>query len=102
MATAGGIVIAIRLTPRSGRDAIEGVERGAEGRPLLRVRVQAAAREGEANEALARLMAKTVGVPPGAVRLVAGHASRVKRLKIDGDAVALAAALETICGKTAD
>jgi uncharacterized protein len=102
MATEGGIVIAVRLTPRSGRDAIEGVDMGAEGRPLLRARVRAAARDGEANEALMRLIAKTVGVPPQAVRVASGHASRVKRLKIDGDAVALAAALEAICGKTAD
>jgi uncharacterized protein len=101
-ATAGGILITIRLTPRSGRDAIEDVEIGADGHPLLRVRVRAAAREGKANEALVRLIAKVVSVPAGAVRLVSGHASRVKRLKIDGDAVALAAALEAICDETAD
>ena len=98
----GGVVLAVRLTPKGGRDAIDGVEVGADGRPMLRVRVRAAASEGEANDALIRLIAKSVGVPPRAVCLISGHTSRLKRLKIDGPAVALAAALETICSKAAD
>ncbi len=90
-------MLAVRLTPKGGRDAIDGIETGADGRPVLRVRVRAAASEGEANDALTRLIAKSVGVAPRAVCLISGHTSRLKRLKIDGSAVALAAALETIC-----
>jgi len=93
-----GLVLTVRLTPKGGRDAIEDIERTADGRPVLRVRVRAAPSEGEANDALARLLAKTLGVPPRAVSLVAGHTSRIKRLKIDGPAIALAAALERIVG----
>ena len=40
--------------------------------------------EGAANEALERLIATTLKVPPRAVRIVAGHQARVKRLEIDG------------------
>jgi len=97
-ATTRGVVLAVRLTPRGGRDAIGGIEAGAADRPpVLQVRVRAAAVEGAANEALLELIAKAVGVPPRAVSLVSGHTSRVKRLKIVGDAVALTAALEKIC-----
>ena len=101
-AGSGGVVLAVRLTPKGGRDSIDGIETDADGRPVLRVRVRAAASEGEANDALTRLIAKSVGVAPRAVCLISGHTSRLKRLKIDGSAVALVAALETICSKAAD
>jgi uncharacterized protein (TIGR00251 family) len=92
-----GVVLTVRLTPKGGRDAIDGVEQSADGRTVLRVRVRAAPSEGEANAALVRLIAKALGVPPRAVELVAGHAARQKRLKIEGSAIALAEALERIC-----
>jgi uncharacterized protein (TIGR00251 family) len=91
---AGGIAVVARLTPRGGRDGIDGIETLADGRSVLKVRVRAAASEGEANAALVRLLAKTLGVAPRDVRLVAGAASRIKRLEISGNGVALAAALE--------
>ena len=94
---ADGLTLAVRLTPRGGRDRIEGVERLADGRNVLKVRVAAAAAENEANAALVRLIAKTLGVAPRDVRLVAGATARLKRLKIVGAGAALAAALEKIC-----
>jgi uncharacterized protein (TIGR00251 family) len=96
-ATAGGIVLTVRLTPKGGRDAIDGIEAAADGKPVLKVRVRAAPSEGEANDALVRLIAKAVGVAPRAVNFITGHTSRVKRLKIDGSAIALIEALERIC-----
>jgi uncharacterized protein len=92
-ACADGLVVAVRLTPRGGRDLIEGVETRADGRCVLKARVRAAATEGEANDALARLLARAAGVAPRAVRLVGGATSRVKRLHIAGDAGAIAGAL---------
>jgi uncharacterized protein (TIGR00251 family) len=94
---ADGIVLAVRLTPKGGRDAIEGIEARADGRAVLKVRVRAAASEGEANAALVRLLAKALGVAPRDVSLVAGATARIKRLKIGGTGAALAAALEKIC-----
>ena len=96
-ATADGVILTVRLTPKGGRDAIDGIEPGADGKPVLKVRVRAAPSEGQANDALVRLIAKVVGVPPRAVNLITGHTSRLKRLKIDGSAIALAEALERIC-----
>ena len=93
MATAGGVMIAIRLTPKGGRDAIDGIEQLADGRSVLKARVRAAPSEGEANAALIKLLAHSLDVTPRNVDLVAGATARVKRVKIAGDPGALAAAL---------
>ena len=66
-------MLAVRLTPRGGRDAIDGIEQLADGRRVLKVRVRAAASEGEANAALIELVAKTLGVPSRDVSLVGGR-----------------------------
>src|ERR1700722_9014588 len=71
-ACADGLLVSVRLTPRGGRDQIEGVELLADGRSVLKARVRAAATEGEANEALMRLLARAAGVAPRAVRLIGG------------------------------
>jgi uncharacterized protein (TIGR00251 family) len=92
-----GIVLTVRLTPRGGRDAIDGVEQLANGRCVLKLRVRAAASEGEANAALVALLARTLGVARRDVHLVAGAAARIKRVRIAGMGTALAAALEKIC-----
>ena len=94
--------LAVRVTPKGGRDAIDGIDRTADGRSVLRARVRAAPGDGEANAALVRLVAKALGVAPRAVTLIAGHTARVKRLKIDGPAIALAAALATIASSAED
>lgn len=93
---AGGVTLAVRLTPKGGRDAIDGIGRRDDGQCVLKVRVRAAPSEGEANGALLRLIADTLGVPLRAVSLVAGATSRIKRTAIAGDGPTLAAALEKI------
>jgi uncharacterized protein (TIGR00251 family) len=90
----GGVVLAVRLTPKGGRDAIDGIEHLADGRAVLKARVAAPPSEGEANAALVRLIAKGVGVPPRDVTVAAGATGRVKRLAIAGDGPTLIAALE--------
>src|SRR3569833_1767926 len=95
---AGGLTVTVRLTPRGGRDALDGVERRADGQPVLKARVRAAASEGEANAALIALLARAVGVPPRDVALVAGASSRIKRLTIAGHGPTLAATLEKLAG----
>lgn len=94
--TTGGVALAVRLTPKGGRDAIDGMQVLADGRSALMVRVRAAPANGEANTALIRLVAKAVGVPPRDVALVSGATGRLKRLVISGEGAALLAALEKI------
>ncbi len=71
--------IDVRLTPRGGRDHIDGWDG-----EVLRVRVAAPPAEGRANEAMVRLVAKALGVPPSRVTLVAGAQSRTKVVEVDG------------------
>lgn len=94
--TAGGLTLVVRLTPKGGRDAIEGIEQRGDGQSVLKARVRAAPSEGEANDALIGLLAAELRVPPRAVSLVAGATSRIKRVAIAGDGPTLAAALEKI------
>lgn len=96
--TGDGIVLTVRLTPKGGRDAIEGIDQMADGRSVVKARVRAAASEGEANAALVSLIARTLAVPPSRVTLIAGAAARIKRLNVMGDTGAIAAALERIMG----
>jgi uncharacterized protein len=91
-----GVVATVRLTPKGGRDSIDGIETLADGHEVLKIRVRAAPSEGEANAALGRVLAKALGVPPSRVELVSGATSRIKRVKISGDAKTLMAALEKI------
>jgi uncharacterized protein (TIGR00251 family) len=94
---AGGLLVTVRLTPRGGRDIVEGIEQLADGRRVLKLRVRAVASDGEANTALVRFLAKTLGVAPRDVALVAGAGARIKRVKVDGAGASLAATLEKIC-----
>jgi uncharacterized protein (TIGR00251 family) len=91
-----GLLITVRLTPKGGRDAIDGVERLADGSVVLKVRVRAAPHEGAANDALIQVLASTLGVRRGAVDLVAGATARLKRVRVRGDPASLIAALETL------
>jgi uncharacterized protein len=93
-AVAGEIVIMVRATPKSARDAIEGIERLADGSAVLKARVRAAPADGEANDALVRLIARAAAVPPSAVSLVRGGTGRLKNFRLDGDPARIAAALE--------
>lgn len=74
----------VRLTPGAAADRIDGWDVDAEGRPVLKVRVRARPVEGEANAALVKLLAKTLGLPKSAVALDRGGQSRTKLLTIAG------------------
>lgn len=76
--------IAVRLTPRGGRDAIDGWATGADGRPHLKARVAAPPVEGEANAALIVLLAKALGISKSRVSIAAGQTGRLKSVEIEG------------------
>jgi uncharacterized protein YggU (UPF0235/DUF167 family) len=76
--------LTVRVTPRGGRDAVEGWGRDEADRPVLRLRVSAAADDGAANAAVIALLAKTLGRPKSAIRLLRGAAARVKQIEVDG------------------
>jgi uncharacterized protein (TIGR00251 family) len=91
-----GVSVALRVTPRSGRDDIDGVETLANGRSVVKVRVRAIAEGGEANRAVTELIAKALGVTKASVRILSGTTSRLKQIAVDGDPAKLGAVLREL------
>ncbi len=91
-----GISVALRVTPRGGRDDIDGLETLANGRTVVKVRVRAIAEGGEANRAVTELLAKALGVSKRDVRVLSGTTSRLKQIAVDGDAAKLGEALRKL------
>ena len=71
-------------------------ERRADGRFVLKARVRAAPFEGQANDALRRLVAHELGLVPRQIEITAGEGARIKRLRIGGDPQTLDAALDRL------
>ena len=91
-----GLAIAVRVTPRGGRDVL------AAGTPEHFVaRLAAAPVDGAANARLVTLVAKTFGVPKRAVTIISGETSRLKRLHIAGDSTVLAEIASALYGPRA-
>jgi uncharacterized protein len=95
-ATPEGVIVACRLTPKGGRDAIDGVAQLADGSPVLAARVRSAPQAGEANQALCALLADRLGAPATGARVVAGSKSRLKQVAVSGDPSTLIAMLEAL------
>ena len=88
-----GVTLPVRLTPKSARDEIIGVEAFG-GETVLKARVRALPEEGRANAALERLIAHWLKVPPSSVSVAQGGKSRTKRVLVEGDAPTLARLIE--------
>ncbi len=71
--------IPLRVTAGAAENALVGMRDG-----VLIVRVTAPAREGRANEASRRLIARHLGIGKSSVRIVRGARSREKIIEIDG------------------
>lgn len=93
---AGGLRLAVRLTPKAGRDGIDGLKPTADGGVELAVKVTAVPESGKANDALLRLLAKKLKLPVSGLRLVAGATDRHKQILIEGDAAMLEVALSSL------
>ena len=73
----------IRVTPRASANTVAGERDG-----VLLVRVTAPPVEGKANDAVVALLAKLLGTPRGAIRVVSGAGARTKRISVPRDAEA--------------
>ncbi|MEW6255153.1 MAG: DUF167 family protein [Pseudomonadota bacterium] len=92
----GGIDVRVRVTPKGGRDHVDGVVALSDGNEVLKVRVRVAPEDGAANAAVARLIAAAADIPPSHVSLVAGATARLKTFRLKGDPAILGAALERL------
>jgi uncharacterized protein YggU (UPF0235/DUF167 family) len=88
------VIAHFRLTPKSSKDAIEGLIDTGEG-PVFQARVRAVPENGAANAALEELVARWLDVPKRSVSLIGGGKSRLKLLSIAGDAALLDKTLQT-------
>jgi uncharacterized protein YggU (UPF0235/DUF167 family) len=70
--------VVVRVKPGSRKGPL--VEVGDDGALTLYVRERAV--DGKANEAVAKLLATHLSVPPSRLELVSGAASRVKRFRV--------------------
>ena len=83
--TPQGLTLRVRVQPRASRDGLSGERLGA-----LVVRLTAPPLAGRANQALVRLLAAALGVPPSAVRVLRGEAGRDKLVAVAGLSAAVA------------
>jgi uncharacterized protein (TIGR00251 family) len=97
-----GISVAVRVTPRGGRDDIDGLETLANDRSVVKVRVRAIAEGGQANRAVVELLAKALGVRRSQIRVLSGATSRLKQIAVDGDPAKLGDALRKLTAAKPD
>ena len=74
-----GVILRIRLQPRSSRNAIAGIMD-----ECLKIRVNAPPVEGAANEACRNFLAKLLGIAKGRVQIISGSTSRQKQILLQG------------------
>jgi uncharacterized protein YggU (UPF0235/DUF167 family) len=87
------VLIRVRLTPKSSRDSVDGVETLSDGTKVLKARVRAVPEDGKANAALELLIAEWLEVAKRAATVVGGQTARLKTVAIAGNPAALLAAL---------
>lgn len=95
-----GLIISVRLTPKSSRDAIEGLDILSDGREIVKARVRAIADQGKANAAALQLFSRAFDVASSKVKLVSGSTSRIKIIRIEGDGALLAKTLQLALDKS--
>jgi uncharacterized protein (TIGR00251 family) len=77
--TKDGVVIDVKVEPRSSKKGIAGVHDN-----MVKVKLTAPPVEGEANEQLIEVIAETIGVRKSDVRIVRGMSSKRKTVEIRG------------------
>ena len=80
-----GVTLAVRVTPKSSRDAVTGLHTGAEGAVSLAVKVTAPPDKGKANKAVLAVLAEAFGLPKSAFALVSGETDRQKVVSVAGN-----------------
>ncbi|HRX35669.1 MAG TPA: DUF167 family protein [Aestuariivirga sp.] len=92
----GGLLLAVRVTPKSSRDVVAGLHTDAAGHVSLAVRVTAPPDKGKANKAVIETIAKAAGLPKSSLSLVAGETDRNKTLLVTGNPAGLEALIAGI------
>ncbi|WP_435640183.1 DUF167 domain-containing protein [Micavibrio aeruginosavorus] len=78
-----GAILHIRLSPGASSDGFRGWMVDEQGRNVLKISVTAIAENGKANDALIKLLSKTLKHPKTAIEIRSGHTDRNKVLYFD-------------------
>ena len=87
----GGLLLSVRVTPRSSRDEVTGLHTAADGTVSLAVKVTAVPDKGKANKAVIETLARACRLPKSAFSLVSGETDRSKTLLVTGNPAELEA-----------
>jgi uncharacterized protein YggU (UPF0235/DUF167 family) len=91
-------MLPVRLTPKAQRDEVRGAAL-FDGEVVIAARVRALPEAGRANQALEKLIAGWLGVPASSVTVAQGGKSRLKQVKVEGDADRLTQLIAARIGK---
>ena len=73
------ITIKVKVTPNASKNQIIGWEG-----EVLRVRIKGVPEKGRVNAELIEFLSEEFDIPKSKIEILSGHASRLKRLKIEG------------------
>jgi len=90
-----GLLLAVRVTPKSSRDQVIGLHAGADGEVSLAVKVTAPPDKGKANKAVIALIAEWAGLPKSALSIAAGETDRHKSILVTGNPAKLEALIDS-------
>ncbi len=94
-----GMLVDVRVTPKSASTKLAGLHTAADGAVSLAVKVTAAPDKGKANAAVIAVLAEASGQPKSTLSLASGETGRRKTVHISGNPDALAAKLTTMITK---
>ena len=92
----GGLLLAVRVTPKSSFDGVVGLHGCADGAVSLAVKVTASPDKGKANKAVTRLLADWTGLTKSSFSIASGEADRHKSFLVTGNTVRLEALIAAL------
>jgi uncharacterized protein (TIGR00251 family) len=79
--------ISVRVTPKSKRNELLGVEYDPQNNVTLRVKIVGVPEKGRVNEELIRFLAKTLDLPKSRLQIISGFTGRQKIIVISNHAL---------------
>ena len=74
----------LRVIPNARRDSVRGLYHEADGITAIKLTVAAPAEDGRANQAVVKLLARSLGLPKRSFSIDSGQTGRRKIISIDG------------------
>ncbi len=94
-----GVEIHIRATPNAKVEKIDGVENRDDGNQYLKIKIRAIPEDGAANDAIIKIIAKTLKIPKSDIELKAGQKGRTKCLLVKNKNLDIEAIIKALLPK---